>query len=228
MRTRARTVAAGAAIAAALVAVTAHAAPAPPEPWTTIGKAELEVTEGQIARAGRNAMLRTNDPGMRATERDGGRHHTGARLWFRYLGESVITEPLGSGAIRRQIGVKLRSADPCNLIYVMWHQYPDNVIEVSVKRNPGQTTSAQCGNRGYTELAEITLGPGDGTDDHSPHVLAVRTRRTDTGAIAIRVFKDGALLRRVRLSPGLAAGLKGPIGVRSDNGDYFFQLSGRF
>ena len=223
-----RKVATLAAIAATLTAAAAYAAPAPPEPWTTIGKAELEVTEGEIARAGRNAMLRTNDPGMRATERDGGMHHTGARLWFRYLGESVVTEPLGSGAIRRQIGVKLRSANPCNLLYVMWHQFPDNVIEVSVKRNPGQTTSAECGNRGYTQLAEVTLGPGPGTDDHSPHVLAVRTRRTDAGAIAIRVFKDGALVRRVRVSPELAAGLDGPIGVRSDNGDYFFQLSGRF
>ena len=33
---------------------------------------------------------------------DGGRHARSARIWFRYLGESTTTVPLGSGLVRRR------------------------------------------------------------------------------------------------------------------------------
>lgn len=215
-----------AALTLSVAAVSAPAAPVPPAGWTLIGKAGLDVTQGTITTAGRHATLRTRDPGMRATVRDGGRHATWGRLWFRYLGESTTTVPLGSGLIRRQVGLKLRSADPCNLLYVMWHQFPEEAIEVQIKRNPGQTTSSQCGNRGYTTLAKITLG-ADSTGDHTAHLLEVRTRRLATGGLGVSVFTDGTLLRRLGIPAALSAGVDGPIGVRSDNGHYLFQLSGR-
>lgn len=221
--TKIRAIAALAALALAGTAVAAAAAPPPPAGWSTVGKSRLTVTEGTISVAARNATLRTDSTGMRAVARDGGRHASSARLWFRYLGESSITEPLGSGLIRRQIGLKLRAADPCNLVYVMWHAYPDSVIQVSVKRNPGQSTSAQCGNRGYTEIAEIPVGAAD----HRPHVLEVTTRRTANRSLALRVYSDNSLRRRLHISAALSAGLNGPLGVRSDNGHYLFQLSGR-
>lgn len=223
--TRIRTIAGLAALALTGTAVAASAAPHPPAGWGSISKARLTVTEGTISAAAPNSTLRTNSPAMRAVARDGGRHASSARLWFRYLGESSTTKPLGSGLIRRQIGLKLRAGDPCNLVYVMWHVYPDNVIEVSVKRNPGQSTSAQCGNRGYTEIAEIPVGGG--TADHGPHVLEVSTRRTANGSLALRVFSDNLLRRRLHIPAVLAEGLEGPIGVRSDNGHYLFQLSGK-
>ena len=195
--------------------------------WRLIPKAGLMVTEGTITSAGPKALLRTRDPGMRAVARDGGRHARSARLWFRYLGESTTTDPLGSGLIRRQIGLKLRAPDPCNLVYVMWHAYPDNAIQIQVKRNPGQTTSSECGNNGYTQVATISLGEGDATGDHSAHRLEVDTRRAANGALVLTVFTDDRLLRKLRLSAALTAGLVGPIGVRSDNGHYLFRLSGR-
>lgn len=198
-----------------------------PPPWQLIPKSGLEVTDGTIASVGPKALLETADPGMRASALDGGRHARDARLWFRYLGESTTTEPLGSGLIRRQIGLKLRAPDPCNLLYVMWHAFPDDAIQVQVKRNPGQTTSAECGNRGYTTITTIPLGPGDATADHSAHRLQAETRRSPNGALVLTLFTDGSLLRKLRISASLTAGLKGPIGVRSDNGHYLFRISGR-
>jgi hypothetical protein len=41
----------------------------------------------------------------------------------------------------------------------------------------------------------------------------------------VAVYADGSLLRRARVPTALAGGLAGPIGVRSDNGDYLFRLS---
>ena len=219
---RLRAAAAAIAATALFAGAAAQAAPKAP-PFKPISLASLTVTEGTITPAG--TALQTADPAMRATVNDGGVHATQARLWFQYLGESTTTVPLGSGAIRRQIGLKLRSADPCNLVYVMWHAYPVSQIEVSVKRNPGQTTSAECGNAGYTEIAEIPVAGG--ITDHSAHRLEVRTRRVASGDLAVSIFADRALLRRLTIPAALSAGIEGPIGVRSDNGNYLFRLYGR-
>ena len=56
-------------------------------------------------------------------------------------------------------------------------------------------------------------------------MLEARTRHTASGALALSVYTDGSLVRRVRLSAASTAGLEGPIGVRSDNGDYRFVLA---
>jgi hypothetical protein len=225
--TKFRTTAALAALAFSVAATPTAVAASPSPIWTQIGKDRLTVTEGTLSSAGRHSTLRTRSPAMRAVANDVGSPATSARLWFRYRGESTTTRPLGSGLIRRQIGLKLRAEDPCNLIYVMWHAYPDDAIEIQVKRNPGQSTSSQCGNGGYTPVATIPLAGGDGTGDHGPHRLEVDTRRSANGALALTVYTDNILLRKLRLSALLSAGLDGPIGVRSDNGDYFFRLSGR-
>jgi hypothetical protein len=44
-----------------------------------------------------------------------------AELRFQYLGPSADSKPLASGTLRRQIGLKLKAEDGCNLIYAMWH-----------------------------------------------------------------------------------------------------------
>ena len=43
-----------------------------------------------------------------------------AEVHFKYLGPSQDSRPLASGDLRRQIGLKLRAQDSCNLIYAMW------------------------------------------------------------------------------------------------------------
>jgi hypothetical protein len=207
------------ALAAALGATPALATGAPA--WKPVKKTNLEVTEGTIAPAGK-VTLRTRSAAMRAVVRDGGRHATAAQLRFKLLGDSETVKPLGSGLVRQQIGLKLRAANPCNLLYVMWHAAPESEIEVQVKSNPGQTTSAQCGNRGYSEVATIPMP----APDRRLHVLEARTRRAANGSLALAVYTDGRLRRHLTLPAGVAAG-EGPIGVRSDNGDYLFRLSAR-
>ncbi|MEA2752645.1 MAG: hypothetical protein QOI41_6788, partial [Myxococcales bacterium] len=62
-----------------------------------------------------------------------------AELAFVYRGPSVSTAPLANGELRRQIGLKLRAQDTCNVVYVMWH----------VERSPGAFVSvrASCDRR---------------------------------------------------------------------------------
>ncbi len=219
-RFRLRAAASMLAATAVFAGATAYAAPKA-KPFKEVTLSSLTVTQGTVSPAG--SALQTADPGMRATV--SGTPRAQARLWFQYLGESTTTVPLGSGAIRRQIGLKLRAADPCNLVYVMWHAYPTSQIEVSVKRNPGLTTSAECGNAGYTEIAEIPVAGG--ITDHSAHRLEVRTKRLASGDLALSVFTDRALLRRLTIPAALSAGLEGPVGIRSDNGNYVFRLAQR-
>lgn len=209
--------------AAAMVVPSARAGGAPL--WTPFPLAHLQVTSGAITTLG-SGLLQTRSPQMRAVERDGGRHAQWGRLRFRYRQASDGTATLGSGAIRRQIGLKLQAGDPCNLVYVMWWEYPLHQIAISVKRNPGQRTSAECGNRGYTDVAKIPTGPDPSARDERTHVLEARTRRDADGTLSLTVLADGARVADERLSTGLTAGLEGPIGVRSDNGSYRFALYG--
>ena len=213
-------------LAAALGSTPAVAAPAP----QPLHRADLTVTEGTVASVPTQAVpagfhgpvLVTRSPGMRAVHRDGGRHARRATLRFRLRGPSDTIKPLGSGEIRRQIGLKLRAKDPCNLVYAMWRDQDHPAIVVSVKRNPGQHTSAECGNRGYTDVATIPAPTGR---VGATHVLDARTRRTADGSLALSVFADGARVSRLRISAALTAGIEGGIGVRSDNGNYLFSLS---
>jgi hypothetical protein len=187
--------------------------------WRTVHRSALTVSEGAVTAAG-GPQVETDSAAMRAVVRDRGHHATGARLTFQFLGPSAETEALGSGEIRQQIGLKLRASDPCNLVYVMWRNSPDEVIEVLVKRNAGETTSSECENNGYTEAALIP----ETADPSAQHVLDVRTSRKRDGSLALVIRADGRVVRRLDLSAALTAGLNGPVGVRSDNGQYTFKL----
>jgi len=192
--------------------------------WTPVPLAHLQVTSGAITTL-RSGLLQSRSPQMRAVEQDSGRHAHWARLQFRYRQPSDGTSSLGSGAVRRQIGLKLLASDPCNLVYVMWWEYPVHQIAISIKRNPGQTTSSQCGNRGYTDVAKIPLSTPPSVRDHRAHVLEAHTRRTPDGTLALTVLADGTTIYDERIPGGLAADLDGPIGIRSDNGRYIFALN---
>lgn len=203
-----------------LTAVAPHARAAT---WTPVSATRLQVTSGSIERLA-SGLLQTRSPQMRAVERDSGRHAQWARLRFRYVQPSVGTSPLGSGAMRRQLGLKLQAGDPCNLLYLMWWEYPAHQIAISVKRNPGQSTSAECGNRGYTDVARIPFPIAPSVRDRRTHVLEARSHREADGALALTVLADGVRVYRDRLGADVTSGLDGPIGVRSDNGTYRFNL----
>ncbi len=173
-----------------------------------VGRASLCVTEGAIEK-GPGDRLSVDVPKMRAY----------VNIWtsqaieaqFTYLGATAEESRLGSGEIRRQFGLKLRAQDACNLVYAMWRIEPESKIVVSVKSNPAQSKSAECGNRGYQNikprhaLAVPALRPGE------THRLGAELTGED-----LRVLVDGKAVWEGSIGPE-AMSLNGPVGIRSDN-----------
>jgi hypothetical protein len=139
-----------------------------------------------------------------------------AELRFRFLGRSPDSAPLAYGVARRQLGLKLRAQDACNVLYVMWRLDPVSELAVAIKRNPGQARSAECGPHGYHHLPlKVPLPPLVPGEDHS--------LRADLRGEELAVRVDGRLVWRgaidLRLCP-----LTGPVGMRTDNVMVAFQL----
>jgi hypothetical protein len=142
-----------------------------------------------------------------------------ARLHFTYLGPTARQSALGSGTVRVQFGLKLHAADPCNLVYVMWRVEPQSKLVVSVKSNPGQHTSADCGNRGYENVAPRAASALPRLTAGQSHSLAA-----DLIGDQLRVSVDDAAVWSGHLGP-TASAFTGPTGVRSDNARLEFELS---
>ena len=179
----------------------------------------LTVTEGQL-RALPGGRQRIDAPKVRAVEGGGavGGAVREARLRFTYLGPTAKQVPLRSGEQRRQVGLKLRARDGCNVVYVMWRLSPQPVRVVSVKANPGQTRSVQCGNGGYSTVKARHQVPLPAFAQDEPHTLATRLE----GA-RLRVEVDGAAVWEGEL-PAEALAFDGPTGLRSDNGRFEVEL----
>jgi len=187
---------------------------APLSPLTIVSPSKFCPTEGNINRSAQ--FMRVESGAMRgvlSTDRS-----SSAEVDFTYRGPSKDTQPLADGEIRRQIGVKLRAQDSCNVVYAMWHIAPDQGINVLVKSNPGKSTHDQCHDGGYiTPTATVNIPV-------SPIVVGVpRTLRADLVGQRLRVLADGKLAWEGTLPPAAAA-FSGPPGVRSDNGTFDFQM----
>jgi hypothetical protein len=137
---------------------------------------------------------------------------------FRYGGPSRESAPLASGEMRRQIGLKLRAEDACNVVYVMWRLSDAPGVFTSVKVNPGMKTHEECFDHGYVNVRPDAAYPTPRLDDGRWHTL-----RADLEGDELRVSADGALAWRGRL-PAVAFTIDGPAGVRTDNGDFDFEL----
>jgi hypothetical protein len=137
-----------------------------------------------------------------------------AEIRFRYLGPSPESKPLSSGELRRQIGLKLRAADSCNVIYAMWHIEPDARVAVSIKQNPAQHAHAQCGAHGYlnfkSQFDAAPIHPGEA------HTLRAELHGKD-----LTVTVDGKIAWQGSLGQELALPF-GPPGFRSDNARFAF------
>ncbi len=187
-------------LAASLLAGAAGGAPVP------VGPGSLRVTLGAAEPTARGFRVETAK--LRAVA-DRGRDE--AELRFRYLGRTAELARLRSGEARAQLGLKLRAADGCNLLYVMWRLEPVPGLVVSLKRNPGQRSHAACGNRGYVNLrpsSKAALPPLAPGGSHVLHAAIVGRE------LVVKV--DGAPVWRGPL-PDEALGRGGPIGLRSDN-----------
>ena len=137
-----------------------------------------------------------------------------AQLTFTYKGESHDTRELAGGQARRQIGLKLRAQDSCNVVYVMWRLDPKPALDISVKRNPGQTQHEQCGAEGYTKVKPAKKLYVPAFEFGQTHTLRAEIVR-DT----LRAWIDGKIAWTGKL-PASARKIVGPAGMRSDNVRY--------
>jgi len=165
---------------------------------------ELCATRGAAAPG-----ARVTAPTMRAVAL--GTSGDRAALEFVYRGDTDDRRAFASGPARRQLGLKLRAADGCNLVYVMWRLDPAPMLDVSVKRNPGARDHAACGANGYTKVRP--------TQRARVPALVAGARHELRAAIAgdvLTAWIDDVVAWRGTL-PASARRLAGPTGLRSDN-----------
>jgi len=134
-----------------------------------------------------------------------------ASLEFVYRGETEKMRELGSGQMRRQLGLKLRAANGCNLVYAMWRLDPKPKLEVSLKLNPGAKNHEQCSTGGYTKVKPDRSSPLPDLVEGDTHTLAAEIKGDELIA-----WVDGKPAWRGKL-PESARTLSGRAGVRSDN-----------
>lgn len=205
-------------LAVIVAAVVSGTASASASSFSRIDRNDLCVTNGAVSTRS-DGRLVIDTPSSRAVLRF--RSQPAAEIRFRYLGPTEASKPLASGELRLQIGLKLRAADTCNLLYVMWHIEPDSRIAVSVKRNPGQHTHAQCDAHGY-----INIRP-----QHGVAVAAIRpgeahTLRAELHETALRVFADNLQVWEGSVGE-TAKEFDGPVGLRTDNARFAFEYFAR-
>lgn len=149
-------------------------------------------------------------PKVRAVVPDA--HGDAAELRFVYAGPSEEEAPLASGQVRRQVGLKLRAADGCNLVYVMWRWAPGRpMLEVSVKRNRGAATHAACGTAGYRKLEPDRVVRAPRPAYGNAHTLSARIEGDRLTATI-----DGTVVWRGSIGAD-ARDLRGLAGLRTDN-----------
>jgi hypothetical protein len=182
--------------------------PTLPAAETTIDRQGFCVTKGEIGSAP-GGRLTIEEPEVRAVAVMA--TPQAAEMRFTYLGPSRGTKPLGSGEVRRQVGIKLRAQDSCNLVYVMWRLEPKAQLVVSIKSNPGQEVHAQCGTRGYTNVKPLRHRPLPAVGTGSAHRLRAELRGRE-----LRVFADGQPVWEGTLGPEIEK-FDGPVGLRTDN-----------
>jgi hypothetical protein len=175
---------------------------------TPVSRADLCVTEGAIEELP-GGRLSVRVPKMRAYLNALTPQFVEAH--FTYLGSTGNEARLGSGELRRQFGLKLQAQDACNLVYAMWRIEPESKLVVSVKSNPGQHTSAGCGNRGYRNIKPRRGAPVPSLRSGETHTLRAEMRGAE-----LTVFVDNVPAWQGSIGSEALA-LAGPVGIRSDN-----------
>jgi hypothetical protein len=179
------------------------AAPAD-KPLVAIKHDALCVTKGAAAIGGK-----VTEPTVRAVAR--GTSGDAAAMTFTFRGDSDKVRALASGQERRQLGLKLRAQNGCNLVYVMWRLDPKPKLDISIKYNPGKSTHKQCGADGYTKIKPTKSAPVPDLAAGGTHTL-----RAEIAGDELVAWIDDKLAWRGIL-PETARSLAGPAGLRSDN-----------
>lgn len=171
--------------------------------------AQLHVTHGAL-RFAQDGSAEVTSPSVRAELTAGPSER--AELRFTYLGPSERPEPLASGEVRQQLGLKLRARDSCNVVYAMWRLSAPPTLSVSVKANLAATQHADCGDRGYATVAPTVVAPLPEVRAGEPHAL-VAVLGADR---LLRVYADEKVVWSGTL-PEVAFAFDGPAGLRTDN-----------
>jgi hypothetical protein len=184
-------------------------------PMEALPRSALCVTEGALeAREGRRMSVQGAKMRAYAAVPTG----PSVELKFRYAGATAEQARLGSGEMRRQFGLKLHAQDACNLVYAIWRIEPESRLVVSVKSNPAQHASRECGNRGYRNIAPRRSAAVPALAPGSTGSLRAELRDAE-----LRVSINGTPVWEG--SVGREAGeLQGPVGIRSDNVSLEFEL----
>lgn len=167
-------------------------------------KAALCVTTGAAKLGGK-----IDKPAMRAVAK--GTDGEAASITFTFDGETATTKKLASGDVRKQIGLKLRAENGCNLIYVMWRLDPKPMILAQVKRNPGAKDHKACGADNYKWVKAQVQNPPPALVAGDKHTMRAEIENQE-----LSVFVDDTLYWRGKL-PSSVHDLRGPAGIRSDN-----------
>ncbi|HUS63835.1 MAG TPA: hypothetical protein VMZ28_04790 [Kofleriaceae bacterium] len=167
----------------------------------------LCVTKGSVKK--KDGAVAIDDAAVRAVAP--GSSGEAGELRFTYRGPTAETSRLQSGNVVEQIGLKLRAADGCNLVYAMWRLAPDPHLEVKVKLNPGETTHAECGTDGYRTITPTFARPTPAVTAGSEHTL-----HAELTATVLTVWADGDPVFEGDLGSS-ARDLTGPAGFRLDN-----------
>ncbi len=162
-----------------------------------------------VTKGGATIGAQVTEPTMRAFAH--GTAGDAASLTFIYRGETEHARALASGQERRQLGLKLRAANGCNLVYVMWRLDPKPMLEVSVKYNPGMATHKECGANGYTKVK-----PTERTGVPAMLRGEQHTLRAEIHGDELTAWIDDEFAWRGTL-PDTARQITGPAGIRSDN-----------
>ena len=210
------------------------------ETLSQVRKSDLKVTLGSIKET-KSGFLTTTSAKSRAVEKASSA--SAAQLQFRYRGSSKkLTAPGSNGTIKRQIGLKMRAKDTCNLLYVMWeiermqvrpdgardHRSSREKIVVLVKRNPGESTHKSCGTDGYQTIATVYQDDKSrgfaSAKDKKGHRLRAELSPNSRSGYDLLVYVDGAEVWDGRISHSLLHDIDGPAGIRTDNGSFIFKL----
>lgn len=199
-----------------------------------IALSDLIITSGAVTN-GSSGFFNTSTPVTRA-EIDNDRVQSAyAKITFRYNGESDSDIPLSDGTMRRQIGLKLRSKNTCNILYVMWWLEPYENLAVSIKSNPGMMYHSQCGDQGYTSLYADTSAnpfpPVSSMSDGNYHELSALLKPisdsnpngTKGDDFELIICVDGYEVWRKNIY-NLPVDVSGISGFRTDNGNFDFDF----
>lgn len=132
---------------------------------------------------------------------------------FIYLGPAGDENHSSSEPVRRQIGLELLAADPCNKVYVSWRVEPESKIVVAVKSNPGVHVHSQCGARGVTAVEPALSIPLPPVRVGAP---VAHTLRAELSGAQLKVSADSVVVWQGTL-PAETTNIHGPVGIHCDN-----------